>query len=82
MYAVVQVVGALLILAPFVLTLLGLLSQQGWPYLISNAAGSGLLTASAIASTQWGFILLEGTWFVASFYSIVRKSTGSALRTQ
>jgi hypothetical protein len=76
MYDVVQILGSLLILSAFVLALLGRLSQASYTYLIVNAVGSAVLTATAVISREWGFILLEGVWALVSLGSIVRKSQG------
>ncbi|HEX5401032.1 MAG TPA: hypothetical protein VFX16_01875 [Pseudonocardiaceae bacterium] len=70
-YQVVQVVGSLLILSAFVAAQLGKLDHAGYRYLILNAVGSAVLTATAILSLEWGFILLEGVWAIVSLYSIV-----------
>ncbi|HEY7045941.1 MAG TPA: hypothetical protein VH373_01880 [Jatrophihabitantaceae bacterium] len=79
MYDVVQIVGSLLILSAFVLALLGRLSQASYAYLIVNAVGSAVLTATAVISREWGFILLESVWALVSLGSIVRKSRGHAV---
>lgn len=76
LYQIVQVVGSLLILGGFVATLLGRVDQASYRYLISNAVGSAVLTATAIVNLEWGFILLEGVWALVSLYSLARKATG------
>ena len=76
MYDVVQVVGSLLILAPFVAVLLGRLRPATYIYLVANVAGSSLLTATAVIGHEWGFLLLEGVWAVVSLYSLARKAAG------
>ena len=75
LYQLVQVVGSLLILAAFVAALLGRLDQSSYRYLIANAAGSAILTMTAVINLEWGFILLEGVWALVSLYSIARKVT-------
>jgi hypothetical protein len=65
----------LLILAAFIAALSGRLDQAGYGCLVVNAAGSAVLTATAIVSCEWGFILLEGVWALVSVYSIIRKAT-------
>jgi hypothetical protein len=78
MYDVVQVLGSLLILGAFVTALLGRLNQESYPYLMVNALGSAMLTVTAIISLEWGFILLEGVWAIASVGSIARKAARPA----
>jgi len=73
----IQIGGALLVLAGFVLGQLELLAADGWAYLLANALGSGLLATSAIGGAQWGFVLLEACWALASLYGISRKLRGS-----
>jgi hypothetical protein len=76
MYDVIQVGGSLLILLGFVGALGGRLQQSSHAYLAVNALGSAALTATAVVSQEWGFILLEGVWAAVSLWSMVRKSLG------
>jgi len=76
MYDVVQIAGSLLILAAFMAALGGRMQQSSYLYLVINAVGSGALTATAVVSHEWGFILLEGVWALVSLSSIVRKASG------
>lgn len=79
MYDAVQIVGSLLILAAFVAAMGGRLRQSSYAYLAANAAGSLVLTGTAMVSREWGFILLEGVWALVSIYSIARKALGRPL---
>jgi hypothetical protein len=79
MYDVVQIAGSLLILAAFVAALTGRTQQSSYPYLLANAVGSAGLTATALISREWGFILLEGVWALVSIYSIGRKASGRSV---
>lgn len=63
---VVQIIGSLLILLPFGLSQLGKVRPRSWSYLTFNLAGSAALAADAAATSQWGFLLLEGTWALVS----------------
>ena len=76
MYDLVQSVGSLLILAAFVGAMAGRLNQSSYCYLIANTVGSTVLTITAIISSEWGFLLLEGVWALVSANSLVRKATG------
>lgn len=78
MYDAVQILGSLLILAAFVLALAGKVSQRGYGYLVANVLGSAVLTATAVIDRQWGFILLEGVWSLASLATIARRAAGQA----
>lgn len=76
LYDLVQIIGSLFILAAFVAAVTGRIEQSSYAYLVANAVGSAVLTATAIVSLEWGFLLLEGAWALVSVYSIVRKATG------
>lgn len=69
----VQIVGALLILAGFVAGQVGLLRVDSRPYLWLNLAGSLILTVDAWRGRQWGFVLLEAVWAVVSAWGLVTR---------
>jgi hypothetical protein len=74
MLVILQIVGALLILAPFVAQQFGRLDTDAPAYLWPNLIGSGALAALAAVSGQWGFLLLEGVWAAVTIRSILRRS--------
>ena len=69
----VQILGALLILAGFVAGQVGALRVDSRPYLWLNLAGSLILTVDAWRGRQWGFVLLEGVWAIVSAWSLVAR---------
>lgn len=73
MSQLVQITGALLILAGFALSQAGRLSPQGLPYLTLNLVGSAILALLALEQRQWGFLLLEGVWAIVSLASLIRE---------
>jgi len=77
MIQVVQILGALLILAPFALAQFGLLDAHAWPYLLPNTAGSAILCTLALQGQQWGFVLLEGVWALVSLWGLVALLRGT-----
>jgi len=72
MLAIVQVAGALLVLAPFAAQQFGRLGASAPAYLWPNAVGSAALAVLAAIGGQWGFLLLEGVWTAVTVRSIVR----------
>ena len=70
---VVQIVGALLILAAFAAAQFGKLHVDSQLYLWLNLVGSVILAALALHEKQWGFLLLEGVWAIVSAYSLTRR---------
>ena len=74
----VQVAGSLLILVPFVRVQLKKSRPDSLSYIWLNLVGSVVLASDAWHGHQWGFLLLEGTWAVVSFVSLVRRDTSPA----
>jgi hypothetical protein len=72
----VQIVGALLILAAFAAVQFDRMSPASRVYLALNLVGSIILAVLAVAAEQWGFVLLEGVWAIVSAWGLL-----AALRT-
>lgn len=68
----ISVLGALLCLLPFAGSQLQKLATETVAYQAMNLAGSSLLATVAVIESQYGFILLEGTWAVVSLVGFVR----------
>lgn len=68
----IQIIGSLLVLAPFVLVQLRRLRPENVLYIVFNAVGSSTLAVLAAVDHQWGFLLLEGVWALVSFHSLLR----------
>jgi len=71
-FQIVQLVGAIFILYAFASQQLGRLAAETRTYQILNLIGGMFLCAAAVAARQYGFILLEGTWAIASGYGVLK----------
>jgi len=76
LHQIVQVVGALLILAGFAGAQFGFLNQRSNMYLVLNLIGSAILAWLAWVDRQWGFLLLETVWALVSLLGIVQLARG------
>lgn len=72
---IVQLGGALLVLAGFAGSQLGWFSVKSLSYLVVNAVGSGILATIAIHDREWGFILLESVWAIVSIAGLIALLT-------
>jgi hypothetical protein len=73
---IVQVVGALLILAAYAAAQFSLLDQRSRVYLACNLIGSAVLAVLAWHEEQWGFLLLEGVWALISLWGLIQVGRG------
>ncbi|MBV8218288.1 MAG: hypothetical protein JO325_07480 [Solirubrobacterales bacterium] len=74
MSGVLQVVGALMILAAFAAVQVGAASASSRSVLVLNLVGSAVLAVLALTGQQWGFLLLEGAWAAVSALSLARDT--------
>jgi hypothetical protein len=51
-----------MVLFAFALSQFGRLSPASYAYLVLNCVGGAGLSAAAVLTHQWGFVLLEGVW--------------------
>jgi hypothetical protein len=75
---VIQIVGAVAILAAFAAAQARRVDVASWPYLWLNLAGASVLAASAWHEGQWGFVLLEGAWAGVSAWGLAARWRGRA----
>lgn len=76
MYDVLQLIGAVAILAAFIGVQLRMTSPTSYFSLILNLSGSALLAVLAFEDRQWGFLLLEAVWAVVSAWSLIARVAG------
>lgn len=74
---IVQIVGAVLVIVGFILGQMGRVDASSRSYLLINLVGSALLAIDAAYGRQWGFLVLNGTWAVISFLSLLRGQRNS-----
>ena len=73
---IIQIVGALLILAGFILTQGNLLDADSHLYLILNLAGATILAVLAFQAQRWGFVLLESVWAFLALAGLILRLSG------
>lgn len=71
-FQIISLVGAVLVLLAFGAQQLGRLTAEKRTYQILNLIGGFCLTVAAVATRNYGFILLEGTWTIASAYGLAK----------
>ncbi len=69
---VLQLIGALLILAAYMLLQLGVVNARSASFGVMNLFGAALLAWEAGRTHQYGFLVLEGSWALVSALSLVR----------
>jgi hypothetical protein len=67
-----QFVGALGLLVPFALLQFRRTTARSRLYLSLNLAGAAILTWLALIEAQWGFVILQGVWALASLAGLIR----------
>lgn len=78
MAQLIQIVGALMVLAGFAGAQFRMLDQRSYAYLVLNLIGGAVLGVLAYLERQWGFLLLEGVWTIVSAWGIAARLRGGA----
>lgn len=71
-----QILGALMVLAAFAAAQFRILHQKSYPYLLLNLIGAAILATLAYEEQQWGFLLLESVWALVSLWSVLMRARG------
>lgn len=72
---VVSLFGAFCILLAYATDSLRPGYMSRWTFQSLNAAGSLGLLIAAVVNVQYGFIVLEGVWFLISLFALFRLAT-------
>lgn len=76
MEQLVQIAGAIVILIAFIAAQRGVMSPQSPIYLWLNLLGSAVLAVLAALGSDYGFLLLETVWAIASAYGLIDLARG------
>jgi NADH:ubiquinone oxidoreductase subunit 6 (subunit J) len=71
-YQIISLLGAILILFAFGAVQMQRMQSETALYQSLNLIGGACLCVAAVASMQYGFILLEGSWTVLSAHGLWR----------
>jgi hypothetical protein len=71
---VVQIAGALMVLAAFALAQVGVLGQRSLAFLLLNLVGATALAVEAYLESQWGFLLLEAAWAAVAAWGLAVRA--------
>jgi hypothetical protein len=81
MAEVLQWAAAIVVLVAFALSQWGAWSVLSYRYLVCNCVGGAGLSAAALLSHQWGFVLLEGIWALVAGRTIVVRLSRREVRS-
>jgi len=68
-------IGVAILLAAFLLNLLGKISKDRLTYILMNAIGGGLACLASYLINYLPFVILEGTWMLVSIIALVKLRT-------
>ena len=72
-----QILGALMVLAAFAAAQFRFLDARSYPYLLLNMVGSAILAVLAFEERQWGFPAPGGVWSLVSFTGVLMRARGT-----
>jgi hypothetical protein len=75
---VIQIAGAIAILAAFAGAQAEKFEMRSWTYLWLNFAGAAALASSAAWNSQWGFLLLNTVWSAVALAGLLTRSRAKA----
>ncbi|MGH8274693.1 MAG: CBU_0592 family membrane protein [Gammaproteobacteria bacterium] len=74
---VIGILGAIAVLAAYLLLQLGRLGRNGLTFLLLNAFGSAGILFSLAFRFNLSATLIEAAWLTISIYGLVRRAAGS-----
>ncbi len=69
----VEIGGAILVLAAYTLAQFAGLPRRSYRYLLFNLVGAAVLAVLAALHRQWGFLLLQGVWAAVALWGVVGR---------
>lgn len=66
----IEVAGAVMILAAYALAQFRGLDRHGFPFLLLNLAGGAILAVLAGIHQQWGFFILQVVWTIVALWGL------------
>lgn len=75
-YQIISLLGAIVILFAFAAVQMRRMQSESAVYQLLNLIGGVCLCIAAVASMQYGFILLEGSWALLSAHGLWRVTRG------
>lgn len=66
-----EIAGAIMLLAAFALAQYRGLDRHGYPYLVLNVVGGAILALLAGQHAQWGFLLLQAVWTLVALWGLL-----------
>lgn len=76
---IVEIAGAIAILAAYLANLLGWIEPSDLSYVLLNFLGAGVLAVITVLTDQWGFLLLQGVWTLLSLGALVKILRGDSI---
>jgi hypothetical protein len=67
----IEVAGAVMILAAYALAQFRGLDRHGSPFLLLNLAGGAILAVLAGMHQQWGFFILQVVWTIVALWGLL-----------
>ena len=72
--------GVAILLAAFLLNLMGKISKDGLTYIVLNIAGAALACFASYLINYLPFVILEATWMLVSVWALIKLLTTKKLQ--